>query len=110
MFSQPFFIPALIILVIALPLIVGIIPPNRIYGIRTVETLSDKKLWEQVNRYAGWTMLASSLVYLSVAALFPSVIAGETDFGRWVVHLVAFAGPLAVSLQLIRRYIKQQSV
>ena len=107
MFSQPFFVPASIILVLALPLILGLIPPNRLYGVRTVETLADKQRWYQANRYGGWALLVSSLLYLGVAARFPSVVAGKTQFGLWLVHLVAFAGPLAVSLLLIRRYVKQ---
>jgi hypothetical protein len=108
MFSEPFFIPASIILLLALPLILGLIPPNRIYGVRTAETLSDQQRWYRVNRFGGWALCASSLLYLAVAALFPSVIAGETLFGRWMVHLGAFAGPLAMSLLLIRSYLKQQ--
>ncbi len=49
MISQPFFIPAIIFLVAALPLILALIPPNRIYGVRTPETLNDPQLWYQVN-------------------------------------------------------------
>ncbi|HLO33107.1 MAG TPA: SdpI family protein [Anaerolineales bacterium] len=107
MFNQPFFIPAIVIVVLTLPLILGLIPPNRIYGIRTVETLVDKQRWYQANRYGGWTLLVSSLIYLGVAAFFPSVLAGETDPGRWIIHLGAFAGPLIISLVLIRRYVKR---
>jgi len=107
MFSQPFFVPATIILLLALPLILGLIPPNRFYGVRTVETLADQQRWYQVNRYGGWAILISSLVYFAVAAGLPNVVAGKTDFGRWLLHLVAFAGPLFLSLRLIRNYIKQ---
>jgi hypothetical protein len=35
MSSQPFFVPAVIILVVSLPLILELIPRNRVYGIRT---------------------------------------------------------------------------
>lgn len=104
MFSQPFFVPAIIILVLAFPLILGLIPPNRVYGIRTAETLVNEQRWYQVNRYGGWAFLVSSLFYLGVAARFPSTTAGETDLGRWLLHLGAFAGPLLVSVVLIRQY------
>jgi hypothetical protein len=107
MLSQPFFVPASIILLLVLPLILGLIPPNRFYGVRTIETLADKQRWYQVNRYGGWVLLISCLVYLAVAVLLPSVVAGQTDFARWLLHLVAFAGPLFLSLLLIRNYIKQ---
>jgi hypothetical protein len=107
MFSEPFFIPAGIILLLALPLILGLITPNRIYGVRTVETLSDQQRWYRVNRFGGLALSVSSLLYLAVAALFPSVVAGETLLGRWMVHLGVFAVPLAISLLLIRSYLKQ---
>ena len=107
MLSQPFGIPATIIALLALPLVVGLIPPNRIYGVRTAETLGDKGLWYRVNRYGGGTFLVSSLIYLSIAWLIPGSASGETDFGRWLLHLLAFAGPLAISLLLINRYMKQ---
>jgi uncharacterized membrane protein len=107
MLNQPFFVPASIILLLALPLILGLIPPNRVYGVRTGETLSDKRRWYQANRYGGWALLGSSMLYLGVAALFPSTVAGSTDLGRWVLHLGAFVGPLLISLLLIRSYLKQ---
>ena len=105
MSSQPFFIPAIIILVASLPLILALIPPNRVYGVRTPETLNDPQLWYQVNRYGGWALLVSSLFYLVVAAFLPSVVSEVTLFGRWIVHVGAFAGPLLISLVLIRNFI-----
>lgn len=105
MFNQPFFVPSIMILVLSLPLILGIIPPNRIYGIRTVETLSDKDRWYQVNRYGGWSLLLSSLLYLGIAARFPSI--DETDLGCWLLHLGAFAGPLLMSVAYLRHVLKQ---
>lgn len=107
MLSQPFGIPATIIALLALPLVMGLIPPNRLYGVRTVETLGDKGLWYRVNRYGGGTFLVSSLIYLSIAWLIPSSASGETNFVRWLLHLFAFVGPLAISLLLIKRYVKQ---
>ena len=50
MSTQPFFVPAVIILVVSLPLVLGLIPRNRVYGIRTRQTLSDDRTWYSVNR------------------------------------------------------------
>ena len=109
MLHQPFFVPTSIILLLALPLVLGLIPPNRFYGVRTTATLADTRCWYAVNRYGGWTLLGASLFYLAIAALWPSTIAGTTDLGRWVLHLAGFAGPLLVSLQLIRAYLQRFS-
>jgi uncharacterized membrane protein len=108
MLNQPFFVPASIMLLLALPLVFDLIPPNRVYGVRTVKTLADKDLWYRVNRYAGWCLILSSIIYLGTAFLFPSVVAGETDLGRWVVHVVAFAGPLIISLLAIQNGLKRE--
>ncbi len=107
MLHQPFFVPACIMLFLALPLILGLIPPNRFYGVRTSTTVTDKRRWFDANRYAGWTLLGSSLFYLAIAALWPSKSAGTTDLGRWVLHLAGFAGSLLVSLLLIRRHVQR---
>ncbi len=107
MLHQPFFIPACITLLLALPLTLGLIPPNRLYGVRTTTTLADKRRWYDANRYAGWTLLGAGLFYLAIAAFWPSTTAGNTDLGRWLVHLGAFAGPLLVSLLLIRRHLQR---
>jgi uncharacterized membrane protein len=101
MSSQPFFVPAVAILVVSLPLILGLIPRNRIYGIRTRRTLSDDRTWYSVNRFGGELILAASIFYLIVAAIFPYSGAALL---AWSLHLAAFAGPLLVSALVIARY------
>jgi uncharacterized membrane protein len=101
MSSQPFFVPAAAILVVSLPLLVGLIPRNRIYGIRTRKTLSDDRTWYSVNRFGGEMILAASIFYLIVAAIFPYSGAALL---AWSLHLAAFAGPLLVSALVIARY------
>ena len=44
---------------LALPLILGRVPPNYWYGFRTSKTLSIAKLWRASNQYAGWCLLAT---------------------------------------------------
>ena len=103
MTAQPFFVPAVLIGLVAIPLILGI-PPNRLYGVRTRRTLSDRRLWYRANRFGGWCLLAATMAYLLIAALTPD---GGTDLRVWVLHLVAFVGPLALGLLLIGRYLKR---
>ncbi len=106
MLHQPFLVPSSIILLLSLPLILGLIPPNRVYGVRTAETLADRDLWYRANRYGGWTLVVSSILYLGIAAIFPSVDVDERELGLWLLQLVVFVGPLIISLLLIRSYIK----
>ena len=101
MSSQPFFVPAVIILVVSLPLILGLIPRNRAYGVRTRKTLSDDRTWYSVNRLGGGMILAASIFYLIVAMIFPY---SGASLLPWSLHLAAFAGPLLVTALVIARY------
>ncbi|HEV8533760.1 MAG TPA: SdpI family protein [Methylomirabilota bacterium] len=106
MSSQPFFIPAVIILLFAIPLILGLIPRDRAYGIRTGNTLSDDRTWCAVNRFGGWALLGASVLYLGVAMIFPCSASAGTALLPWSLHLAAFVGPLLLSVVFIRRYVK----
>ena len=106
MLNQPFFIPALLIFLLSLPLIGGLIPPNRGYGIRTPKTMSDPRLWYRANKFGGWTLLVASGIYLAVAVLTLNLPSPNKDFVIWLFHLGSFSLPLLASLLLIRRYNK----
>lgn len=101
----PFAIPSFIFLILAVPLVLGWIPQNRFYGVRTKRTLSDKQVWLAVNRLGGLLIIASSLIYLSTAALVPSSY--DITSVYWWIHLCGFVLPLAASLLIIRYYTKR---
>jgi len=107
MTSQPFFIPAILMLLFCIPLVLGLVPRNRFYGIRTLKTLAEENYWYRANRYGGWVLVLSSLIYLLVAAGFPCPSTGASDTDRWWLHLWTFVAPLIASLLLIRRYIRR---
>ena len=102
--GHPFLIPSVIFFILSIPLILGLVPPNRGYGIRTPKTLSRPGLWYSANRFGGWALLVSSGIYLVMMQVSPSA---DKDFASWLVHLAAFAVPLLVSLLLIRRFISR---
>ncbi|HTY21278.1 MAG TPA: SdpI family protein [Geobacteraceae bacterium] len=104
MLKHPFLIPSIIFFLLSIPLILGLVPPNRRYGIRTVKTLAEPKLWYSANRFGGWTLLFSSGIYLAMTLVSPSA---DRDFIFWLSHLAAFAIPLLVSLLLIQRYVSR---
>jgi ABC-type Fe3+-siderophore transport system permease subunit len=97
-FTQPFAVPALLLFIVAIPLILGVIPPNRLYGFRTKKTLSDDGVWSRVNRFAGIAIMLASVVYALAAKTWPYDRAAPDNFSVWLIHLAAFAGSLAVAL------------
>jgi len=98
MFAQPFAIPAILLFLVSVPLVLGVIPRNRLYGFRTKKTLSDDRIWYRVNRVAGFAVMIASGVYGVVAMASPYDRAAPDNFSIWLLHLAAFAGTLVVGL------------
>jgi uncharacterized membrane protein len=107
MLHQPFVVPAILFIVLALPLILGLVPPNRGYGIRTPKTISDNDRWYRANRFGGWVLVLASALYLVIAAAVPTPPPPSDSLPLWLLHLSVFLGVLIVSLLLIQRYIKR---
>ena len=62
----------LLFIALSVPLIQERVPPNSTYGFRTAKSLSDPKIWYEINRISGVDLLlAGVLITLgSVAMLF----------------------------------------
>jgi len=51
---------------LSIPLILERVPPNRYYGFRTAKTLSDPRIWYELNRISGNDLfVAGALITLS---------------------------------------------
>jgi uncharacterized membrane protein len=107
MTQQPFLVPAALIILVSIPLVFGMIPRNRFYGIRTAKTLSDDGVWRKSNRFGAWALIFSCLSYFLVAKLFPTTGQNAADFSRWLLHLAVFLLSLFASLMVTLRYIRK---
>ena len=88
-----FLVPCAIIAVVSIPLMVGVVPPNRFYGFRTRQTLANREVWFRANRFAGWALFIASVTSAIVFAVHP-----EYASGRSIVGLVVFLVPLVAAL------------
>lgn len=110
MLDQPFFYPAVLLLVFSLPLVLGVVPRNRWYGVRTRLTLSREDLWIAVNRWAGIGLSLTAAGYLAYAHHSPAA-PGTRGIDLFHPHTYVFLVPLVltalvswgVSLHLGRR-------
>jgi uncharacterized membrane protein YedE/YeeE len=64
----------LLIASVAVRLVMGRVPPNRLYGFRTAKTLSEERIWYAANRVAGWDLLVAGLII--AAALVRGRVSG----------------------------------
>lgn len=53
-----------VVALVGVPLALGKIPPNGIYGFRTPKTRSSESIWYPANRFAGWALMAAGLAAL----------------------------------------------
>jgi len=106
--TPPFAVPALVLFIAAVPLVLGLIPRNRFYGMRTPQTLSDDGVWYPVNRLAGAAVILASGVYGVVALAWPYERSASDNLSPWGLHLAAFAVPLIVGLSLTAWYAKRR--
>lgn len=47
--------------VLAIPLAVGLVPPNRYYGFRTPKTLASANVWYKANRICGYCLALAGI-------------------------------------------------
>jgi uncharacterized membrane protein len=66
-FSILFTIVGLLFIGLSIPLILGGVPPNHFYGCRTARTLSNPKIWYEVNRICGKDFLISGVLVLAAS-------------------------------------------
>ncbi|HEY2988139.1 MAG TPA: SdpI family protein [Candidatus Binatia bacterium] len=61
-----------LIFLLGIPLVLKLVPPNRIYGFRTPTTLSRPDVWYRVNVFAGYAlMLAAAATALIISCAPP---------------------------------------
>jgi uncharacterized membrane protein len=92
---------------LAIPLLIKKVPPNRFYGFANSETIGSERVWYSTNRFFGWCLLACGVlsaagtgVMLAVkSSMTTKVLAGI----ELVILVVLFAGALAATFAYLRR-------
>ena len=97
-----FLVPCGIIAAASLPIMLNLVPPNRLYGFRTRQTLADRELWFRANRFAGWACFLASAFSAVVFFRYPEYAAAGSLAG-----LVIFVVPLAIALAASFAYVRR---
>jgi uncharacterized membrane protein len=97
-----FLVPSAIIAVASIPLMLNVVPPNRLYGFRTRQTLANRDLWFRANRFAGCALFIASGTSAAVFVVDPEYASGRSLVGL-VVFLAPLGAALAASVAFVRR-------
>lgn len=94
-------IGSLLLFIIAIPLALQKVKPNRWYGVRTSLTLNNPKIWFQANRIYGLSMIVSFFVFFLV-----SVLSGIWRNGDGNADLILVLFIIEVSVPVVVTFFK----
>jgi len=87
----------IVFIVIAVPFILQLVPPNRVSGFRVDRTLSDERIWFEANRVMGYALLAAGAVILATTLVTARRLRGrETRANK--INLLVFVVSLLAAL------------
>jgi SdpI/YfhL protein family len=90
---------------LSIPMILGKVPPNGLYGFRVKKTMENPEIWYVVNTYSGkWLLLTSLLLVLAAIgfSFVPNISLDMYSYAVLGVWAVAFVIALAASVRYLR--------
>jgi uncharacterized membrane protein len=97
-------VSAVVLVLLAIPLWRGWVPPNRWYGVRTRTTLSDQDRWYVVNASSGFDLLVSGIIVLIGIMVIESVGASwPAEFRNLAAALLLIVLLAGVSVRALRK-------
>ncbi len=91
---------------LSVPMILGRIPPNGLYGFRVKKTMERPEIWYPVNRYSGKWLLGTGLclvVASVILAQFPSLALEYYSLGVLAVFVLIFTIAIIASVRYMNR-------
>ena len=86
---------------VAIPLWLDRVPPNRFYGFRTRSTLSDESLWYAVNKPTGLILMVTGVVMLALAP-FGLAASGDQVQQEELVWIAIAISAVGLVIALVR--------
>ena len=96
----------LLLIVLAIPMLRGKVPPNPWYGFRVPGTLSDPTRWYKANRYAARWLLLTGVITAAAAIALYFVPGLSVDTYAWLV-LAVFGVPFVLMIITSFRYLRR---
>lgn len=98
---------SVLLVALGVPLAMGKVPPNPLYGFRTPATQADPSLWYPVNARTGQDLIVAGLLLGAVAWLTPRLLptlSADAYMGTWTTGVVlALLGVLLRGGLVLRR-------
>ena len=82
-----------LIAIASVPLILKLVPPNPIYGVRTRRALENPDIWFRINQFGGWALIAAA----GVTAILLMLYSGTWLNSFWA-QVAALVIPIAIAV------------
>lgn len=92
----------IVLIVISIPLILRVVPPNGLYGFRTAATQSSRAIWYPANAFMGWALSIAAVISAILLVMLPATV---TRWLVWATFLVPLAAALAASFVYVNRLV-----
>lgn len=89
-----------LLVIISIPLILGVVPPNGVYGFRTGRTQSSPAIWYAANAFMGWALSAAAVVSAVGLLMLPVTV---KRWLLWATFLLPVFGAILASFAYLDR-------
>ncbi len=73
MATQKLYIIWTVLLVLGIPFVFKLVPPNAVLGVRFGSTSNNPRVWEKVNSFAGWCIILLSAFGIAATIFRPDI-------------------------------------
>jgi hypothetical protein len=101
-----FLISGVILVALSIPMIMGKVAPNDIYGFRVPDTMNNPRIWYAVNAYSGKWLLITGLIFIATC-IFTYLIPGISVDSYSLICMAGFFIPMTIGFIKSSRYAKQ---
>lgn len=101
-------VTGLIISGLSIPLILGKVAPNGLYGVRTEKTLSSPEAWYAGNAFGGKALLAAGIITILIGVLIPILHErfGLSNGAVQILGVLGELGPIVIALIVTMFYLR----
>jgi uncharacterized membrane protein len=93
----------LVLIAVSIPLVMGVVPPNWIYGFRTTKTMSNPQIWYEANRHAGANLIVAGVWTMVLCGGIVGRFGAKANALLPLVLLLMVLGSAVVSLLQLRK-------
>jgi hypothetical protein len=89
-----------LLVIISIPLILRVVPPNGLYGFRTTSTRSSPAIWYPANAFMGWALSVAAVISAIVLVILPATV---KRWLLWATFLAPMFGAIVASFLYLNR-------